>query len=59
MGVYDPMLDYTINKIKDGLKSLQRLDKHTDYAAYAPKIASSMLFDVKAYLDYLTKEITR
>lgn len=53
MGVYDPMLDYTVSKLKDGIKELRRLDKHSDYASYAPRIAEAMLRGVKDYSDYL------
>jgi len=53
MSVHDPMLDYTINKLKNGIKELQHLGEHSTYTYYAPKIASSMAHDIKAYQDYL------
>ena len=51
MSAYDPMLDYTVRKIQDGIKGLQHLDKFSDYDYYAPVIASSMLRDIQDYLD--------
>ena len=55
MGVYDPMMDYITDKLSNGIKALRHLDKHSNYEAYAPRIAESMAQDIKSYLDYLSE----
>lgn len=51
----DPMLDYTVNKLKNGISALRHLDKFSTYTHYAPRIAESMAHDIQAYLIYLTQ----
>lgn len=53
--VYDPMLDYTVIKLKAGIKALKSIDRHSTYASYAPRIVDSMVADVKRYYDYLAE----
>ena len=53
MSVYDPMLDHTVDKLKDGVKVLRHLDSHAAYVAYAPIIAASIAQCIKEYQEYL------
>lgn len=53
MKTHDPMLDYTVEKLKIGIKALQRLDTFRAYRDYAPEISQSIAHDIKAYQEYL------